>query len=63
MDENRKLNRLIKQAEEFKHCSDGFIESKLWEQRDNQTSMNDIKNAIAEMRGIEAEKYGKHLAH
>ena len=57
----KRLNRLIREAEKLQHCSDGYIESQLWANRDYDTSLTDIKNAVAEMRGIEAERREKQL--
>ena len=60
--EEKRINRIVRQAQTYKHCSDGYIESKLWEGREQDTSMNGIKNAIAVMRGMDEEKQAKQLA-
>lgn len=63
MDNERKFKRLVREANNLKHCSDGYIQSQMWANRDAETSISDIQNAIAEMRYIEAEDRQKQFAH
>lgn len=58
-----KEKRLIREARELKHCSDGYIQSQMWASRYPDTSLNDITNAIAEMRSIEEEERQKQFTH